>query len=181
MQIGAFIVTCRKVTYCFILTALTIQLTCTSLFKGRTAVRTTCLSVPANFPGDSKAGLAGVLLGVDCARGLEVTVGCVGGFSGAGSSQPNPTSIGSGSGLLWLSRSCLGLSRPPPTETLMYQISWEQMSRIMRKTDNCLCENKAADQLCSNCEADQRLCFRYIDSTIPPLLIPKFKASSLFL
>ena len=29
----------------------------------------------------------------------------------------------------------------------------------------CICENKAADQLRSNCEAaDQRLCFRYIDN-----------------
>ena len=28
----------------------------------------------------------------------------------------------------------------------------------------CLCENKGADQLCSNCTADQRLCFRYMDS-----------------
>ena len=32
-----------------------------------------------------------------------------------------------------------------------------QMSSIMRKTDFCLCENKGADQLRSNCEADQRL------------------------
>ena len=36
----------------------------------------------------------------------------------------------------------------------------------MRNLDFCLCENKGADQLCSNCEADQRLCFRYTDSTI---------------
>ena len=31
------------------------------------------------------------------------------------------------------------------------------------------CENKDADQLRGNREADQRLCFRYIDSTIPLL------------
>ena len=37
----------------------------------------------------------------------------------------------------------------------------------MRKPDFCLWENKAADQLCSNCEADQRLSFRYLDSTVP--------------
>ena len=30
-------------------------------------------------------------------------------------------------------------------------------------------------------EADQRLCFRYSDSTIPLLLNPKFQASSFFL
>ena len=45
------------------------------------------------------------------------------------------------------------------------------MSRIMRKPTFCICENKAADQLRGNREADQRLCFRYIDSTIP--LLPK--------
>ena len=34
-------------------------------------------------------------------------------------------------------------------------------------------ENKDADQLRGNREADQRLCIRYTDSTFPPLLIPK--------
>ena len=33
-----------------------------------------------------------------------------------------------------------------------------------------ICENKGADQLHSNCEADQCLCFRYTDSTISLLL-----------
>ena len=37
---------------------------------------------------------------------------------------------------------------------------------IVRKLDCCQCENKSADQLRSNCEADQCLCFRYMDSTI---------------
>ena len=49
------------------------------------------------------------------------------------------------------------------------------MSRAMRKLDFCLCENKGADQLHSYCEADQRLCFRYTDSTIHLLL--KYKIS----
>ena len=44
----------------------------------------------------------------------------------------------------------------------------------MRKPTICMGENKDADQLRGNCEADQRLCFRYTDSTFPPLLIPKF-------
>ena len=53
------------------------------------------------------------------------------------------------------------------------------MSRVMRKPDFCLCENKGADQLCSNCTADQRLCFCYnSDSTIP--LLSKSKISSLY-
>ena len=50
------------------------------------------------------------------------------------------------------------------------------MSPVTRKQDFCLCENKGADQLRSNCEADQRLCFRYTDSTISLLL--KFEISS---
>ena len=37
-------------------------------------------------------------------------------------------------------------------------------------------KNKGADQLRSNCEAGQRLCFRYMDSTIP--LLSKFKSSN---
>ena len=51
------------------------------------------------------------------------------------------------------------------------------MSRDMRKPDFCICENKDADQLRGNREADQRLCFRYTDSTIP--LLRKSKISSL--
>ena len=39
----------------------------------------------------------------------------------------------------------------------------------MRKPVFCICENKDADQLRSNCAADQRFCFRYSDSTIPLL------------
>ena len=37
----------------------------------------------------------------------------------------------------------------------------------MIKSAFCIFENKDADQLRSNCAADQRLCFRYIDSTTP--------------
>ena len=43
------------------------------------------------------------------------------------------------------------------------------MSRVIRKPDFCICENKDADQLRGNRETDQRLCFRYTDSTIPLL------------
>ena len=51
------------------------------------------------------------------------------------------------------------------------------MTRIVKKTALCICENKGADQLCGNREADQGLCFPYIASTI--LLFPKYKISSL--
>ena len=47
----------------------------------------------------------------------------------------------------------------------------------MRKQAFCICENKDADQLRSNREADQRLCFLYTDSTIP--ILPKSEISSL--
>ena len=42
----------------------------------------------------------------------------------------------------------------------------------MRKPAICICENKDADQLRGNREADQRLYFRYKDSTIPLLSKP---------
>ena len=48
----------------------------------------------------------------------------------------------------------------------------------MRKPAFCICENKDADQLRGNREADQRLCFRYTDST--ESLLPKSEISSLY-
>ena len=47
----------------------------------------------------------------------------------------------------------------------------------MRKPAFCICENKDADQLRGNREADHRLCFRYTDSTIPLL---HFKPLTIF-
>ena len=40
----------------------------------------------------------------------------------------------------------------------------------MRKLAICIRESKDTDQLRGNREADQRLCFRYTDSTVPLLL-----------
>ena len=48
-----------------------------------------------------------------------------------------------------------------------------QLSYVMRKLDFGLCENKGADQLCSNCKADQRICFRFTDGTITIFLKSK--------
>ena len=48
----------------------------------------------------------------------------------------------------------------------------------MRKPAFCICENRDADQLRGNREADQCLCFRYLDSTIP--LLPKSEMLSLW-
>ena len=52
-----------------------------------------------------------------------------------------------------------------------------KMSLVVRKLAFCICENKDADQLRGNREADQRLCFRYTDSTIP--LLARSKVSCL--
>ena len=51
------------------------------------------------------------------------------------------------------------------------------MSLSMRKPKFCICENKDADQLRGNREADQRLCFPYIASTNP--ILSKSEMSSL--
>ena len=51
------------------------------------------------------------------------------------------------------------------------------MTHVMRKQTFCICENKDADQRRGNREADQRLSFRYTDSTIP--LLSKSEISSL--
>ena len=53
------------------------------------------------------------------------------------------------------------------------------MSLFVRKPAFCICENKNADQLRSNREADQRLFSRYIDIVQSlHFLTPKFQASS---
>ena len=51
-----------------------------------------------------------------------------------------------------------------------------KMSRIVRKPAFCICENKDADQLRSNCEADQRLCFRYMYSATSVLSKSEFSS-----
>ena len=67
-----------------------------------------------------------------------------------------------------------GFGNPPtrhvPTVEVLHIMGQQDMSRIARKPDFCLCENKGADQLRGNREADQRLCFCYTDSIFPLLL-----------
>ena len=64
------------------------------------------------------------------------------------------------------------------TVKILKQLTYE-MSRVLRKLAFCICisENKDTNQLRGNREADQRLCFRYIDRTIP--LLSNSKISSL--
>ena len=52
------------------------------------------------------------------------------------------------------------------------------MSCRMGKPTICTGENKGLDQLRSNCEADQRLCFHYTDSRSE--ILSKSKISSLY-
>ena len=52
------------------------------------------------------------------------------------------------------------------------------MSLVMRKPVFCICENKDADQLRGNREADQRLCFRKRIVQSICFLNPKIQASS---
>ena len=52
---------------------------------------------------------------------------------------------------------------------VILQTFWVYVNSVMRKPDLCMCENKGADQLCSNCAADQPLCSPYIATTIPLL------------
>ena len=47
------------------------------------------------------------------------------------------------------------------------------ISLVMRKPAFCMCENKDAHQLRSNCATDQCYCFRYTDSTTPSLPRPE--------
>ena len=59
-------------------------------------------------------------------------------------------------------------------------LRYKQMSRPMRKPTTCIGENKDADQLRGNREADQRLCFRYSVQFLFFLNL-KFLASSSFM
>ena len=51
------------------------------------------------------------------------------------------------------------------------------LKRQLNMLKLCICENKDADELRGDREADQRLCFRYTDSTIP--LLPRYEITSL--
>ena len=53
------------------------------------------------------------------------------------------------------------------------RIMYLYTSRVMRKPTFCICENKGADQLRNNCEADRHVCFCFTDSTILLLYIWK--------
>ena len=64
-------------------------------------------------------------------------------------------------------------------QLIRMETSIRQMSLVMRKPAFYICENKDADQLRGNREADQRLCFfatRIVQSLY--FLNPKFQASS---
>ena len=61
--------------------------------------------------------------------------------------------------------------RPTPgTSVIAWDTFLDYLGLVVRKPDFSICENKGADRLRGDREADQRLCFRYMDSTIPLLL-----------
>ena len=55
-------------------------------------------------------------------------------------------------------------------------LSTHKLAAAWENQQSALGEHKDADQLRSNCEADQRLCFRYTDSTIPLLFIAEISS-----
>ena len=61
---------------------------------------------------------------------------------------------------------------------LYEQLATYEESLVVRKPIFCMCEYKDADQLRGNREADQRLRFRYTDTTIPLLSKQKYQAFS---
>ena len=66
----------------------------------------------------------------------------------------------------------------------LHYVTESSFALVMRTLFFGLDQNKDADQLCSNCTADQCLCFGYTDSTIPLLCkseISSFKPSSVTL
>ena len=75
---------------------------------------------------------------------------------------------------------CVAVDLIGPIEPRSEKSNCYNMSRVVRKPVYCICENKDADQLRGNREADQRLCFRYMDSTVLSLYFQnsKFQASS---
>ena len=71
----------------------------------------------------------------------------------------------------------------PPTWANMIECTWsltlsKHISHLMRKPTICICENKDADQLRGNREADQRLCFATRIVQFLFFLNPKFPVSS---
>ena len=69
-----------------------------------------------------------------------------------------------------MSRRAVGLEDVADADTANFPHDIAHLSRPMGKPTICVGENKGADQLRGNREADQRLCFRYSDSTISLLL-----------
>ena len=62
-------------------------------------------------------------------------------------------------------------------EQYLNSCHYSYLSPVVRRPSFCICENKDADQLRGNREADRGLCFRYTDSAIS--FLPKYEISSL--
>ena len=66
----------------------------------------------------------------------------------------------------------------PHVEIILPLRFGHKMSLVVRKPAFCICENKDADLLRGNRNADQRLCFHYTDVQSFYFLNTKFQASS---
>ena len=62
---------------------------------------------------------------------------------------------------------------------LCYIKNQQELGHVMRKPTIYICENKDTDQLSGDSEADQGLCFHYIDTCIAIPLLSKSEISSL--
>ena len=82
-------------------------------------------------------------------------------------------------------RSCLRRMQRPYCISQVWKSRWSRLDSFLKyefhmKTTFCMCENKVADQLCGNREADQRLCFCYTDNTFPLLSKSNFQPLAIF-
>ena len=68
--------------------------------------------------------------------------------------------------VLFMSSNSNGSDKTAQTHLSIPWLHISDMSLVVRKPAFCICENKDADQLRGNHEADQRLCFRHTDSEI---------------
>ena len=115
------------------------------------------------------AGKAKILF--SCTAGMQLTGTFVFGYA-RGSLPPDMAELER------LIKSCnyCGDSQLLETKQSIVSLIRSNRSNHIRKPTFKICGNKGADQLCSNCTADQRLCFR-MNSTKVLLLI--YKISSL--
>ena len=102
---------------------------------------------------------------------------CIAGWTPVRRSVSSSSNSGMSSGCIVMMMSVSDFSAHTDENELQLYTSGIVYELHREKTGYCIWENKDADQLRGNREADQHLCFRYADSTIP-LLSKSVQASS---